>query len=268
MNFYPKERAKGRYGTLICADCGNTDDKRGPKQTYCRPCSDIRDRKRKNVYAVEKGRAKFNAEHAAWKAKGVEISASEKLPLFKSLPRQPDLVWYHRIAIPFSWSGSKNHIFSTTRSGHTFMRDEARYYRHEISERIRRAFDVSNLRINKLWLDIYVQKPNHRGDAANFLDIICDAVKDAVPLDDRWYSVSSIDWQIVKKDPMIYVGIGQEDVPNVQACSCCGRLLEFDRFQKNRTAVNGVGRVCRECQAVTRSGKAKTKAKKAPGLLD
>ena len=250
-----KPRKRPDLGRMMCERCGADIERASSVQKYCRPCSDIRDRERKNIYALDKGRAKLSAEHAAWKERGAEISKSERLPLFKSLPSKPNLIWYHRIAVPFSWSGSKNHIFSNTASGHTFMRDEARYYRHAITERLRSNFNEQDLRINKLWIDIFVQKPSNRGDATNFLDLVCDAIKDAIPLDDRWYSVQSIDWQIVKHNPMIYVGIGQEDVPNVQACSTCGRLLEFHHFQRNRTAVNGVGRVCRECQSVTRANK-------------
>jgi hypothetical protein len=154
--------------------------------------------------------------------------------------------------VPFSWSGSKNHIFSKTARGHVFMRSESRAFRYEITQRIRRS--VANQRVwqNKLWVDIFVQKPTHRGDAANFLDLVCDAVKDAIPLDDRWYSIRHIDWQISKSDPRIYIGIGQEDCVDVQACSTCGRLLSFENFGKNRSMASGVGRVCNDCRLAKR----------------
>lgn len=102
---------------------------------------------------------------------------------------------------------------------------------------------------NRVWLDILVQKPNQRGDAVNFVDLICDAAKSAIGIDDRWFSIRRLDWQIVKDDPKIYIGIGQEDVPAVQACSSCGRLLPFSEFHKNTRLQNGVSRNCKECSS-------------------
>lgn len=244
------KRKKPDLGLLACADCGEECVRNGPTQRYCRPCSTKRDIARKGLYQNEKGKQAFDEKRAKWLVHGKAISREERLSLISSLPQQPNLLWHTRVAVPFSWAGSKNQLFATTRTGHTFLREEGRYYRSLLTQKIRETVDVENVRQNKLWVDIYVQKPNHKGDAANFLDMVCDAIKDAIPLDDRWYSIRSIDWQICKDEPMLYVGLGQDSRLDVQACSSCGRLMEYHFFQKNRATPNGVTRVCRECQSV------------------
>lgn len=109
---------------------------------------------------------------------------------------------------------------------------------------------------NKLWIDMFVQKPTHRGDAANFVDMVCDAVKDGIGLDDRWFSIREVDWEIVKKDPKLFIGFGQREDFDVRICSSCGRPLTPDNFQKASGLPLGVGRNCRDCLA---NGKPRSK---------
>ena len=141
------------------------------------------------------------------------------------------------------------------------MRDESRYMRTLLTEEVAKVVPVEKLVQNKLWIDIYVQKPRQNGDAVNFVDMVCDAVKDAIPLDDRWYSIRSVDWQIVKHEPMIFVGVGQETGINVQACSSCGRLLTFDLFHRHKGLRHGIGRNCRDCMAVKSHSKKRDRAR-------
>lgn len=61
---------------------------------------------------------------------------------------------------------------------------------------------------SKVWLTIRVFKPDHRLDAINFLDGIADGVKDAIGIDDRYFS-ATIDWSIDKQNPRIEVFIRQ-----------------------------------------------------------
>lgn len=168
----------------------------------------------------------------------------------------PKMAWYRRIAVEFSWSGSKNHIFANTSRGHVFMRAESSAFRSEITARVREVTEDVQVRHNKLWLDIFVQKPTHRGDAANFVDMVCDAVKDGLGLDDRWYSIREVDWEITKSDPMLFIGFGQVDDFDIRICSSCGRGLTPDNFQRAANLPLGVGRNCRDCLA---NGKPRSK---------
>jgi hypothetical protein len=89
---------------------------------------------------------------------------------------------------------------------------------------------------NKVWIDILVQKPNHKGDA----------VKDTLPVDDRWFCIRRLDWEIVKDNPRLFVGIGQESDENCQVCSCCGQIKPFLEFNRRKYHRLGIGRECRE----------------------
>ena len=111
-----------------------------------------------------------------------------------------------------------------------------------IVHRLREATKGIMVYRNKVWIDIFVQKPDHRGDAINFLDLIADAIKEAIGIDDRWFSIRRIDWQIVKEKPRIFIGIGQDeqDLFDAKICSYCGRILPEKCFGKSK-------RECREC---------------------
>jgi uncharacterized Zn finger protein (UPF0148 family) len=160
------------------------------------------------------------------------------------------LAWYTQIAVPFSYAGSKNHIYQMT-GRHVTLRSESRAYRQAISLQLKAALRGTQLVQNKVWLSIFVQKPDHRGDAVNVVDLVCDAVKDAIGIDDRWFCIKRLDWEISKTEPSLYIGVGQEVGAPVQACSSCGRLLPFGEFGKKSSNVSGVDRNCSACRSAT-----------------
>lgn len=251
---------------MNCTECGVETPRTSPLQKYCRPCSQLKDIARKKQHAQLNGKRVYDENRAQYRTTGVALNSEVKLDVSASAPPMPTMAWYERVQIPFSWAGSKNHIFASTNRGHVFMRDESRYMRALLTEEVAKVVPAEKLVQNKLWIDIYVQKPRQNGDAVNFVDMVCDAVKDAIPLDDRWYSIRSVDWQIVKHEPMIFVGIGQETDINVQACSSCGRLLTFDLFQRHKGLRHGIGRNCRDCMAVKAHSKKRDRARAAMAI--
>ena len=60
----------------------------------------------------------------------------------------------------------------------------------------------------KTLVTIRVFKPNHRMDAVNFVDVVCDCVQKAIGINDHWYS-ASVDWEIDKVNPRIEIEVGQ-----------------------------------------------------------
>lgn len=154
--------------------------------------------------------------------------------------------------VPFSYATSKNHIYALRNQGHVFLRKESRAKRQEITLTICDGLNNRKVAHNKLWIDILVQKPNHRGDAINVVDLVCDAIKDAVPVDDRWFCIRRLDWEIVKEDPQLIIGIGQETDDDAQVCSYCGQIKLLTEFNKDKCNPLGVGRECRECRRVGR----------------
>ncbi len=168
-----------------------------------------------------------------------------------SFVSEPGLLWMLRVAVPFDYSASKNHIYALTGANHITLRREAKAKRSEIALALRLGLGQQKVAHNKVWLDILVQKPNHRGDAVNVVDLVCDAVKDALPVDDRWYCIRRLDWEIVKHDPQLVIGIGQDTDVDAQVCSYCGRIKPLADFTKARDQPLGVGRECRDCRRGT-----------------
>ncbi len=259
-----KRRSPSFLQGIVCATCGKPAVRTGPKQKYCPKCSDEAADKRRakwsNANPGRTGRKSYQAQKSLMVNKGVQLNRSERLNLMNWY-YEPDLVWLQRVAIPFSWAGSKNHIWSLAQKGHLYLRQESKKVRADLAAMLRAAInkdDEIKIVQNKVWIDILIQKPNHRGDAANFIDLICDAIKDAIGLDDRWYCIRRLDWQIVKTNPHIFVGIGQEAIEPCQVCSHCGRILPWQSFQKNKSARSGHTRACRECSS------ARTRAKALP----
>lgn len=60
----------------------------------------------------------------------------------------------------------------------------------------------------KTWVVITAYKPNHRGDCANFVDSLSDAVKKAIVIDDNMFSFI-VDWEI-SDEPKIAIRVLQE----------------------------------------------------------
>lgn len=164
-----------------------------------------------------------------------------------------ELVWSVQVEVPFSYFASKNYIHQLSRSsGRVFVHRKSKAKRSEISAAIRSGLGEQRVAHNKLWIEILVQKPDHRGDAVNVLDLVCDAVKDAVPVDDRWFCIRQLDWEIVKENPQLIISIGQESPDDAQVCSFCGQIKPLGAFNKDRRRPLGVGHECRECRRVGR----------------
>lgn len=163
-------------------------------------------------------------------------------------PEGPDLLWHVRVAVPFSYAASKNHIYAMRRAGHVALRRESRAKRDEIVHMIGDSLRGQRVANNKVWIDILVQKPNHRGDAVNVVDLVCDALARAVGVDDRWFCIRRLDWEVVKDAPKLFIGIGQDSYLDCQVCSYCGQIKELKEFNLNRRSRLGVGRECRECR--------------------
>lgn len=248
MSVAKKKRSPMFNKKLVCEVCKKEVERRSVAQKYCPECSQKRDRERKLRWAKkhplpdEKVRAKRQKSSDRARNVGLEINRSERentawfgeLPVFN---------WGIGVAIPFDYSLSKNHIWSLRSKGHVYLRQEARKAREYIAWMIKDALNKSKRKLvqAKLWIDIFIQKPDHRGDAVNFLDLICDAIKDATGLDDKWYCIRRLDWQIVKEKPLIYIGISQIENEDCKVCSYCGRILPATLFLKNR-------RECSDCR--------------------
>lgn len=110
---------------------------------------------------------------------------------------------------------------------------------------------------------IHVELPNHKGDAINCLDLVCDAIEIATGLDDRWYEIGRLTWAVIKKDPQLSVRIGQFSTEDVQICGTCGLLLALDGFGKGTNKL-GKATTCRDCLADRRRQHKKSRTEPCP----
>jgi hypothetical protein len=233
-------------------------------QKFCAECSGRRDDARKAAWRQANGNpswtpAKQKARQSAMVEHGIAASDANRAG--------PSWIWEQsecddlghelRVTMPFDYVASKNAIWSMGRGGHVYVRKQANQFRDALASRIRTAsaagaeiggFAPTQWFQGKLWIDIFVEKPDHRGDAVNFVDLVCDAVKDATGVDDRWYCLRRVDWSIVKTDPKIRIGIGQAIEEDHGVCSHCGSILPLSTgFGRNRSTKSGFGRVCFGC---------------------
>ncbi|NRA37013.1 MAG: RusA family crossover junction endodeoxyribonuclease [Planctomycetes bacterium] len=170
-------------------------------------------------------------------------------------PPRP-LLWKRHISVPFSYAVSKNNMYAFRGHGRVGIKRESRACRNHITRAMQAALRDQRVAHNKVWIEILVQKPNHKGDAVNVIDLVCDALKDAMPVDDRWYCIRVLDWHIVKENPRLHITIGQTTDEDAQVCSCCGLIKTLDQFSKSKSHPLGVGYKCLSCR---REGRALAK---------
>ena len=127
-----------------------------------------------------------------------------------TLPDRPNAARSFRFEIPFVKSISKNRVFfAGMGQGHPIMKRRGSADKVQSAIALVVSAKVGNVPWpkQKTWLDIIVQKPNHRSDALNVIDTLADGIKEGIGIDDRWFSISLLDWEIVKENPMILVQV-------------------------------------------------------------
>jgi len=233
---------------VVCIGCGELAPWRGGAQKYCVTCSEARH--------VSRSGQREAAERAASAVieRGKAISAKVSR---KSLVWSPPPVfheWQVKFKIPFDRASSKNHVWSLAAGGgHVFKGKQSRAFQDLVAHKIKIATAGLPVVQNKVWIELFVQKPHHMGDAINVVDVICDGLKVGLGVDDRWFCLEGVDWEITKNNPQIFVTVSQRDNFDAQACSHCGRILPFESFRKKKTTKSGFDRVCLQCSSEARS---------------
>lgn len=237
---------------LVCGDCRASVPRTGPVQIYCRDCSAARavlrgvawKRENPTPYDPVERKARRRIDGAAIAARGARFNAGARTRLIDADMGGVGLVWSVKFSVPYTAASSKNHIFSNTPVGHLDKRAATLAFRDKVAARA--AFARKFVVQNKVWISIFVQKPHHRSDAVNVVDYICDGIKVGLGIDDRWFSIGRLDWEISKDNPQIYIGIGQESLVQSRICSACGRLRDLEHFPKRKT----IARLCHDCARV------------------
>lgn len=213
-------------------------------QKYCIACSEEVALQRNGGSKVIQARRRSDRI-----LRGIEISKkSVRTSITGYQPFIPDDGWMVSFTVPFQQAASKNHVWSLGGGGgHVFKRTESRTFQKLVSDKVHEGTRDVQIYQNKIWIDLFVQKPHHRGDAINVVDVICDGLKEGLKVDDRWFCLRQVDWEIAKHDPKIFISVYQNQPHDVVACSHCGRLLRLENFTKKRNQPLGVDRVCKDC---------------------
>ncbi len=236
---------KGHH-LVTCKECSRQFVTRWKRKIYCDPCGVEHRIERplsqpRTLKQIAENRPEIAA---ALQQRSVDATVQNIADAFWRPP--VDYVWASYFSTPYSAASSKNRRWTNNGHGGVFLSAEVRSYQDELIRRIS-GIDRTWIKMNKVWISLFVQKPNHKSDAINVVDTICDAVKKAIDLDDRWFCIDRLDWEIAKKDPKIFIKIGQEAVPDQIVCSHCGRLQSPEFFTKSKNGPLGRSRSCMDC---------------------
>jgi hypothetical protein len=100
-----------------------------------------------------------------------------------------------------------------------------------------------------VWIDLFLfKKPTQQIDAINVVDTVCDAIKIGIGVDDVWFSIRRLDWSVVRDNPIMWIGIGQDTNIEHRICSTCKRYLEIGEFPINSGRRGGVNQYCNDCR--------------------
>lgn len=195
----------------------------------------IKNRDRLLIEGRDRAKAKREKLLPLMRERGAQLNAEQEKPdAYISDP----IVFKKCLIVKIPWQRaiSKNYMYGHNRAGGVYIKDAHRATRDSIHYEVLNMLRSGNVKFNtgKVWLDIFVEKPDHRGDAVNTVDAICDGVKGAIGIDDRWYSIRRLDWIIVKDSPMITIKIGQENDDEQEVCYFCGRVRPIAEFNKRK----------------------------------
>lgn len=167
------------------------------------------------------------------------------------------------IKVPYSFNLSKNARGGWSQSSGPYVRKEVRQIEIGLIEEFRQTGPWYT---TKTWLDIFVQMPTRRSDAINVLDTVADAVKKGIGVDDKWFSIYRLDWEIEKVDPIVSIRVFQNEDFHSRYCNTCKKAkpLTSEEFHNRRTDPSGLSLVCKPCAQETnnqryKDGKRKNK---------
>jgi len=200
--------------------------------------------------------SKKNTTYLKHKEKGMEINQEHVRETGeKPSPTEPEYAHGLIIQIPWNKDLSKNSMINIRRDHRqqktqVMTKKEHQKSREDIIWLIKSRINQTNAKFyeNKVWLDIFVEKPTHQADAINVIDGLADAITKAIGIDDKWFSIYRLDWMINKENPKIWVTITQEEEENKQICSYCGRILDLEIFYKDKNnKLTGRNKICKDC---------------------
>lgn len=217
---------------INCKSCKVLFETNSNATEYCINCGG----KKRDAITKKAIRTK-NKTRLSKKIKNGNVIWNQDFPL-------PDFDTVFTFSIPYIKYLSKNRMKAFA-GGHYYLPEETRKAKEHI------IYPIKNSKIkfiqSKLYIELFIEKPKHQGDAINFIDTIADAIVQATGIDDRWYCIGRVDWQINKINPKIWITIKQDRRTQHQPCGNCGRILPFSSFGPSPARKNGIRNHCKEC---------------------
>jgi len=238
----------------ICVNCQKEYERKNARE-YCPECSKLikiaLSRKRNHEYDLRRGKQLKREKHQQRRAIAREESANNEITEYDSTQGHGIVV-----VVPFTRDFSKNKIMvangriirlKKTNDAMALLRDEIAEINHKFYQA-------------KIWLDINIFQPDHMGDALNYVDTFADAIQNAIEINDRWYAIKNLNWQIDKANPRLVLRILQNAKEHHAICQFCGTEKPFSAFNEatqkrlNAQIENGGGRsgqkICLNCKAI------------------
>lgn len=229
-------RGKPKQLAAICSMCGSMFERGNNHHRLCLECGSRGARQSRSYQAqASRGLSTNDASIRNW------IGPSDR--------NMQSSGWAVCFDFPFSIVASKNFMYGRG-NANVYKKKQTQEYLNALSLKVREQTRGLKVCQNKVWLDLFVQKPTHRSDAINVIDGVCDAIKVGLGIDDNWFCIRQLDWEIAKRDPSIFITISQPDTLDVKACVHCGRLRPLDEFTKDSRSQFGKGKSCLECRGV------------------
>lgn len=236
-----------------CQECKQTFSAYRPQSKYCSDCGIIVQARYR--YGLKKRKQNSQVFENKMIDQGIKTSLQNR---FNGEFSAPELAWSITIETDFSTALSKNSIWRNNGNTHRENREETFDVKSVIVEKAKKALMEKGIAPinNTVWLSIFIEKPNFKSDAVNLVDHICDAIKEGIGVDDRWFSINYLHWSVVKEDPKIYIKIGQEEFCPKRICSHCGLKKDLKHYGSRK------GRVSTACLMCCRIYDAERKSKK------
>lgn len=118
------------------------------------------------------------------------------------------------VTCSYSSALSKNARLKRSFRGRMYIDPKAKAAERILEAELTKGLKGCKLYVNRVYLDIMVHKSRNTVDAINFLDAVADCLKRVCGVDDKWYSVKSLDWSLDKANPRIVVKIYQPERRN------------------------------------------------------
>lgn len=132
------------------------------------------------------------------------------------------------LSIPYTFALSKNSV-RTTKTGLRYLSRETKKAQQDIVDAL---CDTSLQWISgPVYITITVEKTKLLVDAINVVDLVADAIKKGIGVDDAWFHLDGVYWKIVDKDPQIHIKIKQTCKSPQQLCLKCRKIVPERRHK-------------------------------------